>query len=62
MQQALIRFGQFLLRVLGDLWGFVKGVASAIVNNFNTSWIFILSAIAVVAALYALRPRGGGSA
>jgi hypothetical protein len=60
MENFLIRFGQFLLRIFDTIWTFIKRVVSGIANNYDTSWLFILSALAIVAALYALRPKGGG--
>jgi len=60
MEQFLIRLGQFLIRTFDALWTFIKRVTTGIVDAYDTSWLFILSAIAVLAALYALRPRGGG--
>lgn len=60
MEQLLIRFGQFLLRFFDGLWTGIKRLVTGIVDHYNTSWLFILAALAVLAALYALRPRGGG--
>jgi hypothetical protein len=61
MEQFLIRFGQFLLRIIDTVWTFIKRVVVGIADNYDTSWLFVLSAVAIVAALYALRPRGGGN-
>ena len=58
--EFLIRFGQFLLRFFDSFWTFLKRLVSGIADRYDTSWLFILAAIAVLAALYALRPRGGG--
>ncbi len=57
----LIRFGQFLLRFFDALWTFVKRLVQGVVDRYDTSWLFILAALAILAALYALRPRGGGA-
>lgn len=56
----LIRFGQFLLRVFDRLWTFIVRLVTGIADRYDTSWLFILAALAILAALYALRPRGGG--
>ena len=60
MENFLIRFGQFLLRIFDAIWTFIKRLVSGIADNYETSWLFILAALAVLAALYALRPKGGG--
>jgi hypothetical protein len=60
MEQLLIRFGQFLLRFFDGIWTFIKRVVVGAADRYETSWLFILAALAVLAALYALRPRGGG--
>ncbi len=58
--EFLIRFGQFLLRMFDGIWTFIKRFVGGVAERYDTSWLFILAAIAVLAALYALRPRGGG--
>lgn len=57
----LIRFGQFLLRMFDSLWTNIVRLVTGIADRYDTSWLFILAALAILAALYALRPRGGGS-
>lgn len=56
----LIRFGQFLLRMFDSLWTNIVRLVTGIADRYDTSWLFILAALAILAALYALRPRGGG--